>query len=194
MNIKEIANNTLKYTINRLIEIFGIIISIIGILLLLALISYSPGDPNFIFSENTEIENLLGIRGSYISDLFLQSVGLISFLVSFTFIFTGINIFKNKDFLLIIENTFFTVLYCIFGSIFLNFFYDNSFKLYINGNGGFVGDYLNQSLFKNIILVNKDIFYYLLVLVTSFLFLMFLKSLSARFFILSFSDLETSLQ
>ena len=171
MNIKEIANNTLKYTINRLIEIFGIIISIIGILLLLALISYSPGDPNFIFSENTEIENLLGIRGSYISDLFLQSVGLISFLVSFTFIFTGINIFKNKDFLLIIENTFFTVLYCIFGSIFLNFFYDNSFKLYINGNGGFVGDYLNQSLFKNIILVNKDIFYYLLVLVTSFLFL-----------------------
>ena len=62
-------------------------------------------------------------------------------------------------------------MYCIFGSIFLNFFYDNSFKLYINGNGGFVGDYLNQSLFKNIILVNKDIFYYLLVLVTSFLFL-----------------------
>ena len=72
MNIKEIANNTLKYTINRLIEIFGIIISIIGILLLLALISYSPGDPNFIFSENTEIENLLGIRGSYISDLFFS--------------------------------------------------------------------------------------------------------------------------
>ena len=37
------------------------------------------------------IKNLLGYRGSYISDLFFQSVGLISFLISFTIFFTGIN-------------------------------------------------------------------------------------------------------
>ena len=86
MNIKNIANNILIFLIKRLIEIFGIIISLIGILLLISLISYSPSDPNFIFPENTEIKNLLGYQGSYISDLFLQSVGLIAFLIPITFL------------------------------------------------------------------------------------------------------------
>ena len=66
----------------RLIEISGIIIGIIGVLLFLALISYSPEDPNFIFPENLEIKNYLGFQGSYTSDLFLQSIGLIAFLTS----------------------------------------------------------------------------------------------------------------
>ena len=77
MNIKKIANTALQFTINRLIEILGLIVLVFGLLLLVALISYSPDDPNFIFSENTKIKNLLGFRGSYVSDLFFQSVGLI---------------------------------------------------------------------------------------------------------------------
>ena len=81
MNIKNIANSILIFTINRLIEIFGIIISVIGLILFIALISYSPSDPNFIFPDNTTIKNLLGFQGSYTSDLFFQSVGLISFLI-----------------------------------------------------------------------------------------------------------------
>ena len=76
-------------------------------MLLLALITYSPEDPNFIFPDNTEIKNLLGFQGSYISDLFFQSVGLISYLISFTLIITGINIFSTKEFFLVIENIFF---------------------------------------------------------------------------------------
>ena len=80
-------------------------------MLLLALITYSPEDPNFIFPENTEIKNLLGFQGSFISDLFFQSIGLIAYLIPFTFIITGINIFRTKEFFLIIENTFFTILY-----------------------------------------------------------------------------------
>ena len=96
MNIKKITNSITSFIINRLIEITGIILSLVGTLLLIALVSYSPTDPNFIFPENTEINNLLGFRGSYVSDLFLQSLGLISFLIPFTFIFSGINIFKKK--------------------------------------------------------------------------------------------------
>ena len=61
--------------------------------LLISLISYSPEDPNFVFPDNTEIKNLLGFQGSFISDLFLQSVGLVAYPVSLTFIVTGINIF-----------------------------------------------------------------------------------------------------
>ena len=122
MNIKKIANTALQFSIHRLIEAFGIIIICFGILLFIALISYSPEDPNFIFPKNTEIKNLLGFQGSYVSDLFLQSIGLISYLVSFTFIFTVINIFRSKDFFLIVENVFFLILYSIFGSLFFSFF------------------------------------------------------------------------
>ena len=79
MDIKKISNSILIFVTKRLIEISGIIITILGILLFLALISYSPEDPNFIFPENLEIKNYLGFQGSYTSDLFLQSVGIISF-------------------------------------------------------------------------------------------------------------------
>ena len=104
MNIKKIASDTLQFIINRLIEIIGISVSVIGILLLLALVTYSPSDPNFIFPENTKIQNILGFQGSYISDLFFQSIGVISYLVSLTFFVTGLNIFRSKDLFLIIEN------------------------------------------------------------------------------------------
>ena len=171
MNIKKIANNSLQFIINRLIEIVGVTISLVGILLLVALISYSPSDPNFIFPENTEIQNFLGFQGSYISDLFFQSIGIISYLISITFFITGINIFRNKDLFLIIENIFFSIIYCILGSIFFNFFYYNTFELYINGNGGFVGQYLNQAFVSNILNLEKSISYYLLIILIIIFFL-----------------------
>ena len=119
MDIKKIADNILIFTIKRLIEIVGILIFVIGVLLLIALISYSPSDPNFIFPNSEEIENLLGFHGSYLSDLFLQSVGLISYLIPITFIFTGVSIINKKQIFLIIENTFYVVPYALAGALFL---------------------------------------------------------------------------
>tara|TARA_B100000029_G_scaffold181715_1_gene179367 strand:+ start:1110 stop:3209 length:2100 start_codon:yes stop_codon:yes gene_type:complete len=171
MNLKEITNIALEFTVNRLIEIFGIIILSFGILLFVALITYSPNDPNFIFPENVEIKNILGFQGSYVSDLFFQSIGLISYLVPVTFFFTGINIFKSKNFFLIIENTFFITLYIFFGSLYFSHFYENTFSLYINGNGGFVGSYLEKSFLNNLININENITYYILTLLIISLFL-----------------------
>ena len=171
MNIKKIANTALQFTINRLIEILAVGILVIGLLLLIALIFYSPNDPNFIFSESTEIKNLLGFQGSYVSDLFFQSIGLLSYLIPITFIFTGINIFKSKELFLVIENFFFSILYSFFGSLFFSFFYQNSFTLYINGNGGFIGDYLSQSFFGDLIKLQTNVSYYLLILIILGLFL-----------------------
>ena len=116
MNIKKIANTVIQFIINRVIEILGVCFSIIGLLLLIALISYSPDDPNFIFPENTGINNLLGFQGSYISDLFFQSIGITSYLISLTLILTGINIFRSKDLFLLIDNIFCTILYSFFGT------------------------------------------------------------------------------
>ena len=171
MNIKKLANTTLQFLINRLIEILAIGILIIGLLLLIALIYYSPTDPNFIFPQNTEIQNLLGFQGSYVSDLFLQSIGIMSYLISLTIIFTGINIFKSKDLFLIIENIFFAIMYSVFGSLFFSFFYQNSYSLFINGNGGFVGNYLDQTFLSDLIKLKVNVSYYFLIIITLGLFL-----------------------
>ena len=159
MEIKKLANSILIFIIKRLIEISGVIISLLGVLLFLSLISYNPEDPNFIFPENTEIKNLLGFQGSYTSDLFFQSIGLIAFLVPITLIFTGINIFRRKELFLIIENLFFISIYLIIGSLFFSYFYNTAFDLYINGNGGFVGNYL-KTFIGSIISLNEKISYY----------------------------------
>ena len=175
MNIKKTANLFINFAIKRLAEIFGLIIFSIGFLLLLTLITYSPEDPNFIFPDNTEIKNIFGFKGSYVSDLFFQSVGLISYLISFTLIITGINIFRIKEFFLIIENVFYSFIYSIFGTLFLANFYNDTFTLYINGNGGFVGGYLNQTFLKNLIIFNHTLSYYFLILIV---ILLFLKSIN----------------
>jgi len=171
MNIKKTANLLLNFALRRLAEIFGILISLTGVMLFFALITYSPNDPNFIFSDNTKIENLMGFQGSFVSDLFFQSVGLIAYLIPFTLIFTGINILKTKDFFLFIENNFFTILYLIFGTLFFAYYYPDTYALYVNGNSGFVGEYLNNTFLKSLILINDDIFFYILVLIIIILFL-----------------------
>jgi len=171
MNIKKTANLLLNFAFKRLAEIFGILVSLTGLLLFLALITYSPNDPNFIFPENTKIENLMGFQGSFVSDLFFQSVGLISYLIPFTLIFTGINILKTKDFFLFIENSFFTILYLLFGTLFFEYYYSDTYALYINGNSGFVGGYLNDTFLKSLILINDKIFFYILILIIIILFL-----------------------
>ena len=59
MNIKKVLITAYDFIIRKLIEIFGLIIIGLSILLLLALISYSPNDPNFIFPQDTQIRNFL---------------------------------------------------------------------------------------------------------------------------------------
>ena len=122
MNIKDLSKKSLDFTIKRVAEIIGLFLIFISVLFFIALLSYSPEDPNFIFTNNKDIKNILGFRGSYISDLFFQSIGLISFLISFTIFFTGINLIRNKNYLIIVENIFYLILYSIIGSIFLKTF------------------------------------------------------------------------
>ena len=146
MEIKSLINKTLDFSIRRLFELIGVILVLISIYLFLSLYSYSPEDPNFIFNENTEIKNLLGIKGSLISDIFFQSLGFISFLIPLTILFTGINIAKNKKPIIIIENIFFSIIYLILGSTFFSIYHSESFWLAINGNGGFVGNFFKEFL------------------------------------------------
>ena len=163
MNINSLLNKTIDFTTKRVAELIGLLLIFLSILLLISLISYSPEDPNFIFPKNTEVKNILGHRGSFISDIFFQSIGLISFLISLTIFFTGISLFRKKKFLIIIENLFYTVLYSIFGSLFLAVYHSNSYWLSINGNGGIVGKFLESTFFSSLINLNEKISYYILI-------------------------------
>ena len=171
MEIKKLANSALVFGVNRFIEILGACIIVLGLLLLISLNSFSPDDPNFIFPESTQIKNLLGYHGSFSADLFFQSFGLISLLIPFSLIFTGTNIILSKKIFLAIESNFFTILYLLFGSLFFSIFYTNAFELYINGNGGFVGKYLETSFLNSLIHVNLFVSYYLLIFLVIIFFL-----------------------
>ena len=171
MNLKNFANKTVDFIADRLKELIGLTLSIISVLIAISLLSYSPEDPNFIYSENIQIKNFLGFQGSFASDMLFQSLGLISILLCLTIFFTGINVIRFKKILLIFENLFFTSIYLISGSFFFSIFYPDSFWLTFNGNGGFIGNLLQNTFLISIININKTISFYFLILITLLFFL-----------------------
>ena len=171
MEIKKIASNSLNFVIKSIVQMAGLFILLIGLFLLTSLLSYSPEDPNFIFPKNTEIQNILGFKGSVVADLFFQSLGLISMLVAISLLFTGINIIRSKKAILIIENFFYVILYSLLGALFFTTYYSNSFWLSINGNGGFIGKYFESTFLGSLININHKISYYILIIIILLLFL-----------------------
>ena len=184
MSIKSLLQNISSFIINRLIQLFGIVLTATSILLVIALLTYTASDPNFVYSNNNQIQNVLGFYGSVVSDFFLQSIGLISFLLTTTLFVTGVNVFFKKELTIILQNFFYVVLYIFFGTIFLTIFYFNSFWLPINGNGGFIGNTFSKGFVENMLLINKDISYYFMLIST---LLLFFKSIN--FSIKSFVNL-----
>ena len=172
MIIKKYINKIANFTLRRFAEFIGILLISISILLFISLVSYSPQDPNFIFPENKIIENFFGINGSYIADIFYQSVGLVSLLIPFSLFFTGISITINKKLILLIENTFFIILYTLISTLFFSIFHKETYWLVMNGNNGFVGDLLSQTIFIDILSINKDFSYYSLIILVFLLFLL----------------------
>jgi len=166
-----------NFCIKRLAELIGLGLVAISILLFISLLSYSPEDPNFIFPEKTIINNLIGSKGSYISDLFFQSFGLISILIPITYFFTGINIIISKTFLIIIENTFFIILYTFIGCLFFTAFHEKSFWLTANGNNGFLGNLFEDNFLLSLVNDKEKIAYYFLIILIS---LIFLKSINFK--------------
>ena len=151
-------NNFVK---NRLIEFSGFFLIFVSFFLLASIVTYSPSDPNFIYSpENTEIKNIGGFYGSVVSDFLLQSIGLISKIV----IEKTISNFTLK--------IFYTLIYIIFGTTVLNSFYNDSFWLIDNGNGGFVGRAIRENIYYfSPFLENQYVIYSLILFTIIFLIL-----------------------
>ena len=144
----QILSRINNFTKRRLIEFFGIMLVFVGIFLLSSIISYSPSDPNFIYSpENAEINNIGGFYGSVISDLLLQSLGLVSILIIFNFFIWGFKILINKKISKFTLKLFFTLAYICLGTAILNILSNDSFWLIDNGNGGFVGRIIKENIY-----------------------------------------------
>jgi len=172
MIIKNYINKISDFIINRLAELVGIVLVIASILLFISLISYSPEDPNFIFPENQNVKNILGFRGSFVADIFFQSIGIISLLIPFSLLFTGISITINKKFIVVIENIFFIIFYIIAATFFFGIFHKETYWLIINGNNGFVGDLMSETIIADFLEINKTISYYLLIFLILLFFLL----------------------
>ena len=158
---------------NRLIELLGISLMLISIFLLLSIASYSPGDPNFIYTpENTEIKNVGGFYGSVISDFLLQSLGLISIFITFNLFYWGLKITTKKAISNLITKTFYLFIYVIFGTVVFNIFHNDSFWLIDNGNGGFVGHAINKNIYYFSPLVENQYVIYSLFLLTIIFFIL----------------------
>ncbi len=173
MIIKNYINKIADFIIKRLAELIGLFFIAASVLLFISLISYSPEDPNFIFPENQSISNILGLKGSFVADIFFQSVGIVSLLIPFSLFFTGLSITVNKKLVLLIENIFFIIIYTILATFFFGIFHQETHWLLINGNDGFVGDLMSETIIADMLNINKKISYYLLLF---FIFIFFLLS------------------
>ena len=133
---------------NRLIELCGTLLALISIFLLISIATYSPSDPNFIYTpENLEIKNFGGFYGSVIADFLLQSIGLVSFFVVLNLFYWGLKLINNKKISNFIQKIFFTLIYIISSTTFINVFYNDSFWLIDSGNGGFVGQIIKENIY-----------------------------------------------
>jgi len=65
----------------RLFEGLGVALVLVGLLLLLALLTYTPGDPSLDTAVDAPPRNFLGRDGALVADLLIQSVGLAAYLV-----------------------------------------------------------------------------------------------------------------
>ena len=158
---------------NRLIELLGFVLMLISIFLLASIVSYSPSDPNFIYAtENTEIKNIGGFYGSVLSDFLLQSLGLISILLVINFFYWGVKLASQKIINNFITKNFFILIYVIFGTTVLNILHNDSFWLIDNGNGGFVGSSIKESIYYFTPLVENQYVAYGLILLTIIFFIL----------------------
>ena len=84
----------------RLNELIGFVLCVSGLLLFLALASYSPLDPSFnsasVLTGSQSARNWVGLVGAIVSDLLLQGLGIGAFLVPVFFGALGSRWFRSR--------------------------------------------------------------------------------------------------
>jgi DNA segregation ATPase FtsK/SpoIIIE, S-DNA-T family len=79
----------------RMMELVGVGVAAAGVGLLLALFTYSPGDPSLNHATGSAPHNIVGLPGAYVSDLLLQTFGLAIVLVPVALITWGVRMART---------------------------------------------------------------------------------------------------
>jgi S-DNA-T family DNA segregation ATPase FtsK/SpoIIIE len=83
----------------RFVDIFALALTLSGLFLLTALLSYDHQDPSWNTagpSEAADIQNWMGASGAWFSDLLLQTIGLGGFVFAFVLIIWGVRAFGRR--------------------------------------------------------------------------------------------------
>ena len=128
-------------------EILSMTLIFLSLLLFLSLITYSPNDPSFFHSNNTNsTSNLIGIIGAYLSDIFFFVLGYSSYLLCFFLVYLSFKIYKDdiKAFSSNIQIGFLITLIalCCFLSI------NVQDQILLAGTGGLTGSLISAFLLK----------------------------------------------
>tara|TARA_B100000029_G_scaffold126320_1_gene119991 strand:- start:889 stop:3009 length:2121 start_codon:yes stop_codon:yes gene_type:complete len=169
----QILSKLNNFTKKRLYELAGILLIVSNFFLIASIFTYSPSDPNFIYTpENTEIKNIGGFYGSVISDFFLQAIGLISILLTITLLCWGYKLLKKKSINNLPLKAFFIIIYITSGTTFTNILFNNSYLLVDNGNGGFIGSIIKEKIYNLFPLIENEYTSYLLIIITLIFFVL----------------------
>jgi len=139
---KTIFSNSLNFFKRRFIELFGLLLISIFFLFSYSLIRYSPENATLIYkTESLSSIGIFQVYSNIIADFFLQSFGLMSFLIAISLLSWGINLIINKKINNFLNKVFYTILYINLGCLFIYLTNNNSFWLIDNGNSGFIGEH-----------------------------------------------------
>ena len=166
MQLNILLNNIMNFTKKRLIELFGLSLIAFFLIFTFTLAKYSPENATLIYnSDGSKVSNIFNYYSNSIADFFLQSFGLMSFLIGICFFSWGINLLVNKKIDKILAKSFYLCASLLSGCLFIYSSFNNSFWLIDNGNSGFIGE-RSFSLLSNFFpIVENEYFKY------SFLFL-----------------------
>jgi S-DNA-T family DNA segregation ATPase FtsK/SpoIIIE len=81
----------------RLMEILGAILLAGGLGLFLALATFDRGDPSFNVATPQAPKNVFGLKGAYVADALLQSLGLAAWLLAFVVTVWGLRLMRRHS-------------------------------------------------------------------------------------------------
>ena len=153
----KILDNSVNFLKKRVAELAGFLMVVTSVFFIYSLSKYSPENPSFILkSDQIELTNYFGSLSNAISDIFLQSFGLISFFIGLSILFWGINLILDKKINKIINKLFYTIAYISCGCLLIYIVNNNSFWLIYHGNAGFIGEKSFNFIYKYLPIIERD--------------------------------------
>ena len=154
----------------RLLELGSLVIIFISIGFFIFLINYSPAGEEISKQEYNFLIYYIKIIGNFLSDFFLQSFGLAAFLFPACITIWGLRILFFKA----LNNISLKILTLVASTIFLavsiSLYKNESFWLFYNGNGGFLGNAIKTKIVNYLALPKSEYLLIITLLISIFLF------------------------